>query len=167
MPTQILTQNHYNVLSLPFDPSATRKVSDQDVKAAYRRALLLHHPDKSPSTNPTRLSTHTIDQITLAYKTLIDPCTRAEHDCELALKPADTRPGWVLSHPGLEVVDLDDMGYDEEHGMWYRECRCGKQRGYVVQDEELEANVEAGELITGCEGCSLWLRVTFAVVDDG
>lgn len=70
------------------------------------------------------------------------------------------------SHPGLETVDLDDMGYDEKEQMWYRGCRCGKDGAYVITEEELELNAEYGETITPCQGCSLWLRVTFAVADD-
>lgn len=56
------------------------------------------------------------------------------------------------------------MGYDEEEQMWYRGCRCGREGVYVVTEEELELNGEFGETITPCQGCSLWLRVTFAVV---
>lgn len=35
--------------------------------------------------------------------------------------------------------------------------------GYVVTEDELEKNLEDRELIVGCRGCSLWLRVLFSV----
>ena len=36
----------------------------------------------------------------------------------------------------------------------------------MITEEELELKAEYAETITGCQGCSLWLRVTFAVVDE-
>lgn len=158
--TTSTTQTHYEVLALP---SKTSDLTDRDIRLAYRRALLLHHPDKSPSPSPSssRRSAPTIDAITTAYKTLIDPLTRSDYDRSLTTASSSRlKP----SYPGLETVDLDDMGYDEEEQMWYRRCRCGKEGIYVVTEEELELNAEFGETITPCQGCSLWLRVTFAVV---
>ena len=59
------------------------------------------------------------------------------------------------------------MGYDAKEEIWYRGChRCGKGGMYVITEEELELNAEYGETITQCHGCSLWLRVNFAVVDE-
>lgn len=167
MPDSTQTQNHYEVLALPSSPSTSKNLTDQDIRLAYRRALLLHHPDKSP---PSLISPptpkYTIDAITLAYKTLINPGTRSEYDLSLTSSSAIRTPSQP-SHPGLETVDLDDMGYDEKEQMWYRRCRCGKDGAYVITEEELELNAEYGETITPCQGCSLWLRVTFAVAEDG
>ncbi|CAD6582032.1 MAG: hypothetical protein ASARMPRED_000765 [Alectoria sarmentosa] len=169
MPESPYTQDHYQVLALPSNPSASKDLTDQDIRLAYRRALLLHHPDKSrPSLTSPPASKHTIDAITLAYKTLIDPSTRSEYDLSLiTASSTTTRIPLQPSHPGLETVDLDDMGYDEREQMWYRGCRCGKDGAYVITEEELELNTEYGETITPCQGCSLWLRVTFAVAEDG
>jgi len=164
MPGRTTEQDHYDVLALTPPHSTHENVTDQDVKLAYRCALLLHHPDKS---KPSQASRPTVDQITLAYKTLLNPTTRAEHDRLQALKFTSTAFFSQASHPGLETVDLDELLYDEGEGVWYRGCRCGKERAYVVTEEELEANVGHGELATGCQGCSLWLKVTFAVAEDG
>ena len=170
MPETTFTPNHYVVLALPSHPSKTKDITDQDIRLAYRRALLLHHPDKSrPSLTSPLTSQHTIDAITLAYKTLIDPRTRSEHDRSLLTSSSSSAAPRVPSqpsHPGLETVDLGDMGYDEKAQMWYRGCRCGKDGAYVITEEELELNAEYGETITPCQGCSLWLRVTFAVTEE-
>ncbi len=169
MPESTYIQNHYEVLALPSNPSASKDLTDRDIRLAYRRALLLHHPDKSrPSLTSPPTSQYTIDAITLAYKTLISPSARSEYDRSLITSSSSAsripnRP----SHPGLETVDLDDMGYDEKEQMWYRRCRCGRDGVYVITEEELELNAEYGETITPCQGCSLWLRVTFAVAEDG
>jgi diphthamide biosynthesis protein 4 len=64
---------------------------------------------------------------------------------------------------GLDTVDLDDLIFDEGKELWTRGCRCGDDAGFVVTEAELELNAEDGELIIGCRGCSLWLRVLFGV----
>ena len=172
MPQSTLPQNHYQVLSLPTNPSETKDLTTQDIRLAYRRALLLHHPDKirpiaqsSSSSSALTPPTTSIDAITLAYKTLINPTSRSEYDRSLLLLTTTvTNKTSLSSHPGLETVDLDAMAYDEKEEMWYRGCRCGRGGMYVVTEEELELNAEYGETITPCQGCSLWLRVTYAVV---
>lgn len=167
MLAKIDEQDHYEILALPSVQSSRKQLAEQDVKLAYRRALLLHHPDKSaPETTNPPTTKPTIDQITTAYKTLIDPTARSEYDRLLALQSPSTGLSSQASHPGLETVDLDDLLYDEAQGIWYRGCRCRKERAYVVTEEELENNAECGELVAGCQGCSLWLRVTFAVAED-
>ena len=166
MPVKIEEQSHYEVLSLPASQSLRNQLNEQDIKLAYRRALLLHHPDKStpPLTAPSTSTKPTIDQITLAYKTLISPTLRTDYDRTQALKAPTTTQ---TSHLGLETIDLDDLLHDDQQNLWYRGCRCGKERAYTVTEEELEMNSEEGEIVTGCQGCSLWLRVTFAVAEDG
>lgn len=160
MPETIHPQNHYEVLALS---STHSEVTDQDIKVAYRRALLLHHPDKSDA---TRASRPTIDQIILAYKTLLNPATRSEYDQSLVVRFQNKGTTFQASHPGLESVDLDELVYVEGEEIWYRSCRCGKARAYIVTEAELEANAGEGELVTGCQGCSLWLMVMFAVAED-
>jgi diphthamide biosynthesis protein 4 len=128
---------------------------------------------------------YTIDEITAAYKTLSNPALRAEYDRSLLL----VRPGLDsgdgarnrvtkggegddIFHTGLETVDLEDLDYmeegsggEEEGGVWYRGCRCGETKGFLVREGDLEREVEEGEVLVGCRGCSLWLRVLFGVVD--
>lgn len=154
-------QDHYTILNLSF---TDKPLNEKTLKLAYRRSLLLHHPDKSNLASESKTS---IDQITIAYKTLADPVSRSEYDRLRALRLSDITSGIEKSHPGLETVDLDDLSYDTHQGTWYRSCRCGKDRAFVTTEKDLEANAEYGEILIGCEGCSLWLRVTFAVDDDG
>lgn len=172
MPSSTHPPTHYEILALPSTPSVLNSLTPQDIRLAYRRALLLHHPDKAhPSPSPSK---PTIDAILDAYKTLIDPTTRAEYDRSLLLHNTSSSSSTTSalkapSHPGLETVDLSDMRYSDAEQMWYLGCRCGREGTYVVTEEELELNAEYGETITPCQGCSLWLRVTFAVVaeDEG
>jgi diphthamide biosynthesis protein 4 len=50
---------------------------------------------------------------------------------------------------------------------WTRACRCGMEKGYTILEEELEDAEQRGEgeVLVGCEGCSLWVRVGFGVED--
>lgn len=166
--SQELIQNHYKVLALPHPLSTNKEISYHDIKLAYRRALLRNHPDKREGnkTTMTEIPTYTIDQITFAFKILGNPVTRTQHNRSLELysKESHSVEG---SHPGLDTTDLDDFISNEEQRIWYRSCRCGNEQGFTVTEDELEKNAKYGEVIIGCCGCSLWLRVTFATSEGG
>ncbi|KAL4778708.1 CSL zinc finger-domain-containing protein [Aspergillus varians] len=188
------TQDFYEILNLPFPNSSTTALSKQQLKIAYHKALLKHHPDKASSAgavakditilqphyassdpSQTRTNAITVDEITTAYKTLSDPSLRAEYDRVLRLDrnrlAAREKNGAAVFHTGLEVVDLEDLACDEdfdqgEGDIWYRGCRCGDDRGFLVSERDLEREAEHGEVVVGCRGCSLWMKVLFAVQDD-
>ncbi|KAF9879271.1 DnaJ domain-containing protein [Colletotrichum karsti] len=173
---------HYTVLGL------TRKLlqdqapeqAQQVIKRAYHRALLQNHPDKYPqlksqgsssTSNPTRSTTKsetfTVDQISSAYKVLADPRSKAEYDRSLDLAPNNQGLKREQAfQTGIENVDLDDLEFDEGAECWYRNCRCGNPRGFLFTETDLEEAGENGELLVGCQDCSLWMKVHFAVVDD-
>lgn len=157
--------NHYEILGLPNPHGMTQQISPLDVKAAYRRALLQHHPDKANGVNAVAgpVAKYTVDQLRLAYSTLSDPASRSSYDQSQRLA-SNLEDG--KSQPGLELVDLDDLGFNEAECTWYRGCRCGNERGFLITEQELEDNAESGEVITGCRGCSLCLKVKFVVIDD-
>ena len=48
---------------------------------------------------------------------------------------------------------------------WTRSCRCGAASGFRIAERQLESAERRGEteVLVGCEGCSLWVRVGFAV----
>ena len=164
--------DHYKVLGLPYPTSAIH-VTTQDIKKAYRRALLQHHPDKLDNLNSSRkphshsatgTAKYTIDDISLAYKILSDPRARIEYDRKLRLQQqTPLQQSADIAQTGLETVDLDDLRYDEVQNVWYLGCRCGEDRGFTVTEEELDREQEHGEVVTGCCGCSLWRRVLFQI----
>jgi len=176
----------YEILNLPF----TDALSKQQIKLAYHRALLTHHPDKIgastddqtyPSSldprNKGRSHLFTVDEITTAYKTLSDPLLRAEYDHSLRINSRYSTRNGVIFHTGLEIVDLEDLDCQEktqENGrgqgdpetsstFWYRGCRCGDERGFVVTEDELEREADHGEIVIECRGCSLWVKVLFTL----
>ncbi|KAH7401828.1 diphthamide biosynthesis protein 4 [Phaeosphaeria sp. MPI-PUGE-AT-0046c] len=84
-------------------------------------------------------------------------------------------PGFTFSNPTptqaggseeeMEVeVEIERNGQME----WTRACRCGDEKGYVILEEELEDAENRGEseVLVGCGGCSLWVRVGFGVEED-
>jgi diphthamide biosynthesis protein 4 len=183
MPSSTITpdtdKNYYQILNIPNAPAV---VSKQQLKNAYHKALLKHHPDKAGTKADrdanTRVklsaasssSVYTVDDITNAYRVLSDPVLRAEYDREWILRRnnGDKNREDVSFHTGLEVVDLEDMSYQDGHEgtYWYRGCRCGDDKGFVVTEEELEAEAQHGEILVGCRGCSLWVKVLFSVEEE-
>ncbi|KAI1945816.1 Diphthamide biosynthesis protein 4 [Ophidiomyces ophidiicola] len=176
----------YDILGLPHPPVTLHQPA---LKMAYRRALLKYHPDKSGSSVPPKISIpesfiptknstatsqppplFSVDQITTAYKILSDPLAKAEYDRSLRVVSSGVGKGGNQSfRTGLEVFDLDDMQVGVEAGgaeFWYRGCRCGDEKGFLVREEDLESEMERGEILAGCRGCSLWAKILFAV-DEG
>ena len=173
--------NHYEVLDLGSRQSTTQALTSAELKQAYRNALLKYHPDKAKGQNgpptppasmtasPERHGVPSIDAIKSAYTVLSDPAARAAYDREL-LSRHSRRPGKEpLGRTGGDTVDLDDLQYDEAASGWYKECRCGETRGYVVTEQQLEDEHARGgkEIVVGCIGCSLWLRIAFGILDEG
>jgi diphthamide biosynthesis protein 4 len=166
--------SYYEILKLPRNASTT--LTSEDVKTAYHRALLLHHPDKTKTKvvnstsltekrNGTRFS---IDDILTAYQTLSDPVSRAAYDRRLH---SSTSLGFTgqndqVTHIGVETVDLEELDVDEDNTEWYRGCRCGDERGYVVTEKDLERESLHGEIYIGCKGCSLFLKVLFGTTEN-
>jgi diphthamide biosynthesis protein 4 len=189
--TPIPPPTHYEILCLPSPLHDEPTLTAQTLRAAYRTALLRWHPDKSNTLNVStsktitpelwrkksrlgKLDVYSVDQISTAYSVLSNPKERREYDKEL--KAQRLLHGGITGNgggdedkkfkTGVELVDLDDLDYDEAECLWYRGCRCGDERGFLVREEDLEDAGDEGEVVVGCRGCSLWLRVLFGVVED-
>ncbi|KAL8908869.1 MAG: hypothetical protein Q9207_000595 [Kuettlingeria erythrocarpa] len=155
--------NCYKVLALESARSSVPTASHQAIRDAYRRALLRNHPDKVSNTKA-----YTIDDITYAYKTLSDPEQRLRHDKQLKCKvPEKDDDGFDEYHTGFDTADLGELHYDNIQKNWHRDCRCGDSNGFTLNEDDLRKSIEQGEVVAECPGCSLRLRVAFAVADDG
>ncbi|KFZ11918.1 hypothetical protein V501_04494 [Pseudogymnoascus sp. VKM F-4519 (FW-2642)] len=152
---------YYEILGLPNSRDAARFLTPQLLKAAYRKSLLQHHPDKvqqvsSPDHGSTKAankqpsSAYTVDQITKAYSIISTPKLREEYDRELALQSQQTGEFGAQQkngfRTGVEIVDLDDLEFDEKESLWFRSCRCGDDRGFLIREEDLEEAEDDGEL---------------------
>lgn len=135
---------------------------------------------------------YTVDDVKEAYTVLANSKTRIEYE-NWFLRNGDTLRSRSSSLGGLdggrgreegpssdfilglELLDLSDFEAEEEadNGVqdddarmqWTRECRCGADQGFRILEEELEDAERRGEkeVLVGCEGCSLWVRVGFDV----
>lgn len=169
---------HYEVLGItPSILDSSTHDPSTLIKRAYRRALLRNHPDKATSaTNeripssaaPPQKSVYTIDQISQAFTVLSSPSQRTAYDAFLRLSHSlpGSGAGPTSFQTGVENVDLDDLPFDDPEQRWYRSCRCGNDRGYSFGEADLMEVGDGGVLMVGCQDCSLWLRVHFAVIDD-
>lgn len=168
-PKLTLTKStHYGVLGLTPDILSSQLDASPIIKRAYRRALLQNHPDKKRgNSKPTFYS---VDQISQAFAVLNSPRQRAEYDQALLLSRSSTALSSVADphdfQTGIDSVDLDDLEFDEPGECWFRSCRCGNDRGFLVRAEELEEVEADRELLVGCRDCSLWLKVLFDVVTE-
>lgn len=158
---------HYQVLNLTALAIENSDATAALIKRAYHRALLRNHPDKARKSSAQEETTYTVDQISQAFAILSSPTKRAEYDMALRLARNAGDDGQLSRfQTGIENVDLDDLEFDENEERWFRSCRCGNDRGYTFQEQDLEEAQELGELMVGCHDCSLWLKVHFAVLDD-
>lgn len=169
--------SYYTILSL-HEPHRLdeAQLNTGILKEAYRRALLLNHPDKNPRQKATNtegctVSTprHTLDEITKAYETLANPQTRAVYNQTLWLERDKLRlvrnnRSNLVSRSSSETLDLDDLEYSESSQTWSKHCRCGGI--YVLTEPQLEETTVAGEVFVACKGCSLCIRVVFSAVND-
>lgn len=149
------------------------------MRRAYRNALLAAHPDKKAA---GARGVHSVDDVKEAYGVLDDAGRRAEYDNWVLRNPhvlaagvgeegESKGGGFSLSQDfvlGLEALDLSDFKEGEGEGeevQWTRGCRCGDQEGFRIVEEDLEDAEGRGEkeVLVGCGGCSLWVRVGFEV----
>ena len=186
------TKNYYHTLGLSApSPGSTTTTSSSsssssfrpksaDLRRAYRNALLAAHPDKSAG---GVRGAHSVDDVKEAYGVLDDAARRAEYD-NWVLRNGHVlatgggagaeeagKQGGGLSRDfvlGLEVLDLSDFEDKEGEGgevQWTRGCRCGDLEGFRIVEGDLEEAEGRGEkeVLVGCGGCSLWVRVGFEV----
>ena len=172
------TKNYYHILGLSASSTSSPRARPQnaELRRAYRNALLKAHPDKqsAASSGDQAPRGYTVDDVKEAYRVLDDPRSRAEYDNWVLRNPHVLQStqkagdeGQTLSADfilGLDVLDLSDFKEDEE-GEWTRACRCGDGKGFRILEVDLEDAEMRGEkeVLVGCGGCSLWVRVGFEV----
>lgn len=186
----ILGLNTHNPASTS---ASTRRagVDRVELRRAYRSALLLAHPDKKGANTPDATSVHSVDDVKEAYRVLDCAKSRAEYDNWVLRHPGvldvasgaggnngndiGGGAGGGLSQDfilGLELLDLSDFEESEyspaenaAEMQWTRACRCGDLAGFRILEVDLEDAEARGEkeVLVGCSGCSLWVRVGFDV----
>lgn len=89
-----MIMDHYNTLGVP------REASQEEIKKAYRKLAMEHHPDKGGDVAK-------FQEITNAYETLGDPDKRSQYDNPAAQNPFGQHPGGF----GVNIngFDLDSL----------------------------------------------------------
>lgn len=133
----------YAVLEIGQDSTA------EEIRRAYKKALLKHHPDKVGN----KQTRYTIDDINAAFKRAMQPHGLGDHGSfeEEMIHFSD-------------IVDLAEFDFDEDNEKFSRPCRCGEQMELRVSD--LENNGSADEIAVQCTGCSLWVIVQYDVEEE-
>lgn len=143
--------SYYDILELNQDATT------DDIKRAYRKLLLLNHPDKSngPTTIPVTL-------LKSAYNTLINN----REDYDKALHTFKVRSGFV-DIDGIDTYDLDDFTYNHKNQTFTLDCpRCTTPHGFSVTESNLELGIQQStsnihNLQLQCHSCSLWICLTY------
>lgn len=73
-----MSRGHYEVLGLK--PDAT--VTDKEIRRAYKKLSLRHHPDKNLAENSAKAEGN-FRELTEAYEVLSDPGKRKAYDAEI------------------------------------------------------------------------------------
>ncbi|KAG7452052.1 DnaJ-domain-containing protein [Guyanagaster necrorhizus] len=148
-------QNFYQVLSI------SRSASLPEIKAAYRKMLLQHHPDKSTLRKEGQVHVD-FTVIQEAYFILSDPVLRHSYDVEILQKrtTGGPRPAQVVS---LDDFDEEQSMSDSDHSAWTYKCRCGGV--YTITDKEMEV----GHHSIACSSCSevIWVGYELAGEEKG
>jgi DnaJ-class molecular chaperone len=71
-------KDYYHILGID------RQAGDMEIKQAYRRLAMKHHPDRAPADSRDGLASNTFQEINEAYHTLIDKNRRAQYNKLLA-----------------------------------------------------------------------------------
>jgi diphthamide biosynthesis protein 4 len=154
---------------LGLDPAGAEGLgppSQAEVKAAYQKLLLLHHPDKcEPGAGTERFL-----RIQAAWEELNTPEKRAAYLC--AVGRGVSRP--VLHAENVTLADMEHCQYINEEGdemlkssvggqacpsprsAYRRQCRCSDF--YEITAEELQQGYNTVQ----CNGCSLYITVVNA-----
>lgn len=110
-----IRKTHYSILGVP--PHASSK----EIRVAYRRLALLHHPDVSPL-HLLDTATKLFSEINEAYSTLADPLKRASYDLKLALESPVTVGAMYATSP-REYKDSSTGRVYPSMNSFYREWR--------------------------------------------
>eukprot|EP00891_Asterochloris_glomerata_P000736 jgi/Astpho2/736/e_gw1.00015.43.1_t len=141
---------HYDVLGVR--PDAT----EQELRNAYRAAVLVHHPDKVPvsrqaaSDAGSRASGKDMGflQLQCAWQTLREPNQRQKYDAALQM---------AALHHDVAITDtilLADMHISDDGDERHCPCRCGGAYWILPSDVELSRST-----IVQCDTCSLHIEV--------
>lgn len=144
-----MPQTLYQILDV------TEAASEQEIKAAYRQAVLRHHPDKSAALG-TPTDALKYQELQNAWQILKDPATRAAYNQQLALAAAQQQVfvSQTISLADMELPSEDSSEHSYTTCLQYP-CRCGG--AYWLDPHSIGATED--NALLPCDTCSLYVEV--------
>ncbi|GAA94676.1 uncharacterized protein L969DRAFT_49206 [Mixia osmundae IAM 14324] len=151
---------HYDTLAV------TRQASQAEIRSAYLRLILQHHPDKL---DPDRLDDNDKSRaIVQAFAVLGKSDSRAQYDRELSIAQSKIKGKQSARAATIDLEEMAEleMARDGMEGYSFP-CRCGS--AFVLSSHQLtEAITRSSEgtaakhtLAVPCQGCSLVIDVEY------
>ncbi|KAF9585468.1 Diphthamide biosynthesis protein 4 [Lunasporangiospora selenospora] len=179
-----MLKDYYEILGVPQEATLA------EIKQQYQRLLLTYHPDKQQQNlsqkqsvpTPVRDTTDPLLDVREAWECLREPSRREFYDSSLKGRHWLNRFSnvfslhYYLTNSNSEIrfiamklraqgqvnddIDLDDMEFDEEAGIYSFPCRCSGE--YAISEDELELGIDT----VTCSTCSLIVLIHYEVADD-
>jgi len=127
-------RDYYEVLGIG------REASDQEIKSAYRRLAMQHHPDRNPESQEE--AEEKFKEITEAYSVLADAQKRAVYD-RYGHTAASGGAGWSPDFTSTIFSDFEDI-FGDLFGFGDAFGRSGRTRGRTPGGIDLRYDLEIG-----------------------
>lgn len=114
--------------------------SVQEIKRAYHKLALIHHPDKRVSSGNADTSI-SYNSLKTAYETLVDTESRAAYDT--------ARRRHVQARFCIDTIGPEDLTQLDGES-WSYDCRCGDT---ILVDTDMKGQV------VPCSSCSLSFKI--------
>jgi molecular chaperone DnaJ len=141
--SRVSKADYYEVLSVE------RDASDQDLKSAYRRLAMKHHPDRNPGDHAAE---EKFKEASEAYQVLSDPDKRAAYD-RYGHAGVGSGSGFGGGSPFAGGVDISDI-FGDLFGEMFGGGGSGARRGSRQQrgdDLRYDLTIEFNEAVFGAE----------------
>jgi molecular chaperone DnaJ len=125
-------RDYYAVLGID------RRVSDQELKSAYRKLALQYHPDRNPDNKEA--SEERFKEITEAYGVLADPQKRAAYD-RYGHAGVNTSAGWAPDFSSTIFSDFEDI-FGDLFGLGDTFGRRSRQQTRAARGSDLRYELE-------------------------
>lgn len=159
-------KTHYEIIGIKED------ASHEEIRKAYRSAILNYHPDKHQTTSESSKPEHKFGnrflEVQRAWEILADPRSRALYDNELQILRQDAVTAEDVSLEDFSIEDADncfELSYN---------CRCGDyvsvdsselaEMGYLFSRNRSKISLQTpgslpASVILPCGSCSLKVRL--------
>jgi molecular chaperone DnaJ len=155
-------KDYYQILGV------SKTATEQEIKKAYRKLAVLHHPDKNP--NNQKEAEEKFKEISEAYSTLSDPNKRAQYDAYGNGQPnLDPFDGFGFGRGPMGGMSMDDMlrnffnfnnpfnnGHGHRHAEHYSNGADIRYNANITLEEVLSGTTEEVTYTkqTKCSPCS-------------